>query len=261
MDNIITAYAIKNNCYKTAAPIKPVGIVVHSTGANNPYLKRYVDAPDEVGNNLYGNHWNNPMPGGRDVCVHSFIGYDRDNQIRVANILPYTYAAWGVGRGSKGSYNYAPTGHIQFEICEDGLDNADYFNKVFAVAAEYCAYLCKEFNLSPDSIVGHCEAAALGYGDNHADPEHWMKRFGRNMDDFRNDVKRIIKERTMNKIGMTVNANGRPLDNTPDAYAKPAVEKAVGRGILMGDEHGDLMLHSNITRQDVLVVLGRLGLI
>lgn len=43
--NIITAYATKNDCYKAARKMKPAGIVVHSTGANNPYLKRYVDAP------------------------------------------------------------------------------------------------------------------------------------------------------------------------------------------------------------------------
>lgn len=53
---IITAYATKNDCYKKAQKMTPKGIVVHSTGANNPYLKRYVDAPAEVGVNQYGNH-------------------------------------------------------------------------------------------------------------------------------------------------------------------------------------------------------------
>jgi N-acetylmuramoyl-L-alanine amidase len=57
----------------------PTGIVVHSTGVNNPYLKRYVDASDEVGINRYGNHWNTAMPGGKKVCVHAFIGYDDNN--------------------------------------------------------------------------------------------------------------------------------------------------------------------------------------
>lgn len=77
--NIITAYATKNDCYKAARKMKPAGIVVHSTGANYPYLKRYVDAPDEVGVNQYGNHWNNPASVmKRSVCVHSFIGYDKN---------------------------------------------------------------------------------------------------------------------------------------------------------------------------------------
>lgn len=46
-------------------------------------------------------------------------------------------------------------------------------------------------------------------------------------------------------------------DNTPDAYAKEAVEWAVKEGILKGNENGDYMLHSNVTRQDMLVFLHR----
>ena len=33
----------KNPCYKEGRKIKPKGIMVHSTGANNPNLKRYVE--------------------------------------------------------------------------------------------------------------------------------------------------------------------------------------------------------------------------
>lgn len=51
------------------------------------------------------------------------------------------------------------------------------------------------------------------------------------------------------------------LDNTPDEYALPAVEKAVEKGILKGNEHGDLMLHAPLLRQDLFVVLDRLGLL
>ena len=46
-------------------------------------------------------------------------------------------------------------------------------------------------------------------------------------------------------------------DNAPDAYAKEAIEWAVKNGILEGDGKGDYMLHSNITRQDMLVFLHR----
>lgn len=187
--NIITAYATKNDCYKAARKMKPAGIVVHSTGANNPYLKRYVDAPDEVGVNQYGNHWNNPASVmKRSVCVHSFIGYDKNGVVRVANILPYNFCCWGVGSGSKGSYNYNPA-YIQFEMCEDGLTNKAYFEAVRDTAIEYCAYLCKEYGLSVDNIVSHREAHALGYGSNHGDPDNWWKNFSYTMDMFRAAVK------------------------------------------------------------------------
>ena len=58
----------------------PKGIMVHSTGANNPTLRRYV-GPDDglLGANQYGNHWNTYRPGGRQVCVHGFIGKLKDN--------------------------------------------------------------------------------------------------------------------------------------------------------------------------------------
>lgn len=187
--DIITAYATKNDCYKKAQKMTPAGIVVHSTGANNPYLKRYVDAPDEVGVNAYGNHWNNPASVmGRSACVHSFIGYDKNKVVKVANILPYNYCCWGVGSGSKGSYNYSPA-YIQFEMCEDGLTDKAYMEAVYKVAVEYCVYLCKKFNLSVNNIVSHKEAHALGYGSNHGDPNNWWDRYGRTMNDFRAAVK------------------------------------------------------------------------
>ena len=186
---IITAYATKNPCYKKAAPLTPKGIVVHSTGANNPNLKRYVDSPASCGLNINRNHWNNE---GMNVCVHAFIGYDAKGNVSVANILPYNYKCWGVGSGKNGSFNNS---HIQFEICEDGLTDSKYFNKVWKVAVEYAAYLCEKFGLNPmgkNVIVGHYEAHKLGYGSNHADPGHWFSKHGKTMDDFRKAVKAKI---------------------------------------------------------------------
>ena len=40
---LIICHQAKNPCYIKAEPMTPKGIVVHSTGANNPNLKRYVD--------------------------------------------------------------------------------------------------------------------------------------------------------------------------------------------------------------------------
>ena len=192
MLNIIKAHAVKNLCYIADKKMVPQGIVVHSTGANNPYLKRYVDSVDEVGVNRNRNHWNTATPDGRKVCVHAFIGYDKNKQIKVAEILPLNVCCWGVGKGKKGSYNTNPA-YIQFEICEDNLADETYYKKAFAVAAEYCADLCKTYSINIDNIVGHCEAYRLGYGSNHSDPEHWMKNFGQTMNDFRKQVSEILK--------------------------------------------------------------------
>lgn len=189
--DIITAYAVKNDCYKANKPLKPKGIVVHSTGANNPNLSRYVDAPQFVGTNAYGNHWNTPKPGGREVCVHSFIGKDKNGDVKVANILPYTMQCWGCASGKKGSFNST---HIQFEVCEDGLTDKRYFELAISAAIEYCAYLCYTFGLDISSIVSHAEAHKMGYASNHGDIDHWLKKFGWDMNGFRRSVKEVYEK-------------------------------------------------------------------
>lgn len=181
----------KNDCYKKATKITPKGIVVHSTGANNPYLKRYVQPDDGLlGNNTNNNSWNR---SGVEKCVQAFIGKDKNGDVQVYQTLPFNYAGWGVGKGKKGSYNYNPTGYIQFEICEDNLTDEEYFNKVFNLAAEFCAYLIKEYNLSVDNVVSHQEAYKRGYGSNHKDCDHWLKKFNKDMNWFRNKIEALLE--------------------------------------------------------------------
>jgi len=57
-----------STCYKGTSIMTIKGVLWHSTGANNPNLKRYVqpsdNAPDKdewiklLGKNSYGNDWN-----------------------------------------------------------------------------------------------------------------------------------------------------------------------------------------------------------
>lgn len=187
----------KNDCYKKGQKITPKGIVVHSTGANNTSLKRYVQPDDGIlGTNKNNNHWNR---GGLSKCVHGFIGKDKEGVVRCYQTLPFNYACWGVGKGKKGSYNYNPA-YIQFEICEDNLKNEEYFNQAFEKAIEFCAYLCEKYNLSVNNIVSHQEAYKKGYGSNHGDCDHWLKKFGKDMDWFRSEVsKRLNKEEVPKK--------------------------------------------------------------
>lgn len=223
---IIQCYQTKNPCYRKGTPMKPVGIVVHSTGANNPHLCRYVDCPERLGVNRYGNHWNRPEAA---TLVHGAIGLDKEGFVTVVNTLPYTMAAWGVGKGSRGSYNYDPTGHIQFEMCEDDLTDPSYFDQVMGTAVAYCARLCREYGLAAESIVSHKEAHALGYASNHGDPENWMGRFGMTMEDFRARVRAKLKgEVTI--MGKVVNrdelvawidAHAVEVEEQPEPEVKP----------------------------------------
>ena len=172
-----------NACYKAGKTITPKGIMVHSTGANNPNLKRYV-GPDDglLGKNQYNNHWNQDKPDGRQVCVHGFIGKLADGSIATYQTLPWNYRAWHAG----GSANDT---HIGFEICEDDLTDTSYFSAVYKEAVELCVYLCKQYGLTEKDIICHSEGYKLGIASNHGDVMHWFPKHGKSMDIFRADVK------------------------------------------------------------------------
>ncbi len=204
----------RNECYITGKTIRPKGVMVHSTGANNPNVSRYVPGDPEVGQsgsprwNVYhpGGKDIGPHPyiydqktkrcktcGGRQVCVHAFVGRFADGQAGVVQTLPWTMRGWHSGSGKKGS---AQNTHIGFEICEDGLSDPEYFRAVYLEAVELTAYLCQQFGLDPLAdgvVICHQEGYRRGIASNHGDVLHWWPKFGKTMDDFRADVARAMK--------------------------------------------------------------------
>src|SRR5574344_1125771 len=145
-------YLTHNDCYSKPTYINgdPTGIVVHDTGAGNPWIKRYVQARDDnpdmdainadLGINTNRNDWNKSQSAGesdRWACVHAFIGKNAAGDTNVYETLPYDICCWGVGAiaydkyGNEvdpkskyvdhwgPSYNYNPQARIQFEICDD----------------------------------------------------------------------------------------------------------------------------------------------
>ena len=230
----------QNACYKAGKTITPKGIMVHSTGANNPWLKRYV-GPDDgfLGVNAAGTHWNTPLPGGQQVCVHAFIGKLKDGSIATYQTLPWNMRGWHCG-------GQANNTHIGFEICEDGLSDASYFNAVYREAVDLCVYLCKLYGLTEKDIICHSEGAAMGIASNHADVMHWFPKHGKSMDTFRAAVKEKLNEK-----------EEPAMDNTPAGWAKDAVEWAASLGVIKGDDSGDLRLGSPLTREEFCVMLKR----
>lgn len=208
--NLKKLFLTKNACYIAGAKMTPKGIMVHSTGANNPALKRYV-GPDDglLGKNAYSNHWNTYNPEGRQVCVHGFIGKLADGTIATYQTLPWDMVGWHSGSGSKGNANNM--GYIGFEICEDGLTDASYFNAVYQEAVQLCAMLCKTYGIKPEkpTLICHSEGRALGIASNHGDVMHWFPKHGKSMDTFRADVQKAM--------GGAATAPG-----TPDAPTAPA---------------------------------------
>ena len=179
----------RNECYSAGQTIKPRGVMVHSTGANNPNVSRYVPGDAEMGRNTGGNHWDQPGK----LCVHAFVGKFADGTVGTVQTLPWNRRAWHCGSGKKGSANDT---HIAFEICEDGLTDPTYFQAVYREAAELTAHLCKEYGLDPlgdGVIICHQEGYRRGIASNHGDVLHWWPKFGRTMDDFRADVAKLLR--------------------------------------------------------------------
>lgn len=178
----------QNDCYKAGRTIVPRGILVHSTAANNPWLRRYVGPDDgRLGVNANGNHWNRP---GIEKCVHAFVGLDKNGQVCTYQTLPWNCRGWHAGGAANNT-------HIGFEICEDGLKDGSYFAAVYREAVELCAYLCRLFQLDPRKdgvLLCHSEGHARGIASNHADVMHWFPKHGKDMDDFRADVDKTMKE-------------------------------------------------------------------
>ena len=182
---------LKNNdCYKAGKTFIPRGVMIHSTGANNPHLSRYVPGNDEIGRNTGGNHWD---MSGTTACVHAFVGKLADGSVGVVQTLPWNRRGWHAGKGSCGSANDT---HISFEICEDGLQDAGYFSAVYQAAVELTADLCKQCGLDPEVdgvVICHSEGHAREIASNHADVMHWFPIHGKSMDTLRADVTRVME--------------------------------------------------------------------
>lgn len=263
---LLTCILTQNDCYKVKQTITPQGIMVHSTGADNPNLKRYVqplagDADHaailaRLGTNQNKNDWNR---AGLDVCVHGFIGRLEDGSVASVQTLPWDHRGWHAGTGASGES--ANDTHISFEICEDGLTDPDYFRLVYREAVELTAYLCRQYGLDPlkdGVVICHSEGFRRGTASNHADVEHWFPRHGKSMDDFRADtaaelVKPGPESEPEKEDNMTYY---KTLAEVPEDY-RPTVEKLVEAGALKGTGSNVLNVSEDFCR--AMTVLDRLG--
>lgn len=200
---IYRLFFANSDCYKSGTKQVSKGVQVHSTGANNPYLSRYVQPNDgRLGNNKYGNSHNRPDV---DVCANAYIGRLANGSVAVYQALPWDMRCWISGKGKNGNANRL--GYIGYEICEDSLNDESYFNEaVMNVAVNLTAHLCQVMGVTPDSVVAiypegnalsvmdHSELSAKGLASGHSDITHWLRRYGKRMKDFRQAVQQAMDE-------------------------------------------------------------------
>ena len=229
----------QNDCYRKGRYIRPRGVMVHSTGAANPYLRRYLSPDDGRLGEPSSRHWNQ---GGVGACVHAMIGKTADGSVAVYQTLPWTMRSWHCGRSGNDT-------HISFEICEDGLTDRAYFHATYQAAVDLTAYLCRRFGLNPlaDGVVlCHSEGYKRGIASNHADVMHWWRKFGATMDDFRADValemaraqggeRDLTEQEVRSIVREELAAAQSERDRLPASdWAKDGLEKAKAAGITDG---------------------------
>ena len=188
---IYRQFFTKADCYKRKTIQQPKGVQVHSTGANNSYLKRYVQPDDgRLGVNPNNNSHNK---SGLDVCANAYIGKLNNGTPAIYQTLPWNYRCWLSGSSTKGNAN--KLGYIGFEICEDNLQNEDYFRAaVMGLSVNLVAYLCLEYNIPLSNVHDHKELHQMGLASNHADIRHWLTKYNLTMDDYRAEVQAAINE-------------------------------------------------------------------
>ena len=278
----------QSSWYKGAGKTTIRGVLWHSTGANNPNLKRYVQPDDSavdrarmldlLGVNKSGNDWNHIS---REAGVHAWVGKLASGEVASVQVGDWDKKAWGCGSGKKGSCN---NGWIQFEICEDNLSDPVYFEKVYREAVELTAYLCKLYNLDPQGtvtysgvrvpvILCHQDSYQLGLGSNHGDVLHWLPKYGKSMQTVRDDVSALLAGANTNKEeddDMDV-ARFKELwgemrkelqDNDSSKYSEEARAWATSTGLIAGNGteingEPNYMWADVLTREQFVTVLYR----
>ena len=236
-------YDSYNYTHPMYTDMKPVGVLWHDTAGGNPNLCRYVQPSKRdknyeylmnlIGKNTGGNDWNtlgliNPD---HKAGLNAWVGKLADGSVATVQSLPWTWRPNGCGSGDKGSCN---DGWLQFEICDDGYETGTktYFDKAYNEAVKLTAYLCKKFGINPKgtvvhngvtvpTILCHKDSNDLELGSAHGDIYIWFKKYGKTMDNVRNDVQNLINS-TQNESESDV-----PVSNSGESKVNDALKDEV----------------------------------
>ena len=262
-----------------ASTMQPLGVLWHSTGAPNPYIKRYCNP--YYGDQGYDylveylglngvNDWNHTYQA---AGVNAWVGKVNNGEVTTVQSLYWNMTPWGCG----GALNST---HIQFEICEpESLYDEDYTMKAYKEACELTAYLCDLYNIDPwgyhtiygvniPNITCHYQASLYGsaFATCHADVLHWFPMYGIDMNTIRNDVQAILDGKEQEEEEMTQEEFNGFMNNyltslakeSTSDWAKEAVEYCKDNGILVGDEQGNMMSQKFVSRQELAAIVQRL---
>lgn len=171
------------------------------------------------------------------TSAHYFVD-DRE----VWRSVPELWTAWAVG-GKKwgdaaetgGGTLYGTvnnTNSISVELCDTAKDGAlRASEETLARGAELCREIMGRYWIPLERVVRHFDVTGKHCPAYFMDPAAWA--------------------------GFKARLDGKQMDNTASPGHREGVAWAVERGILRGNESGDLMLHEAVTREQVCTMLFR----
>lgn len=244
-------YATQNGAYRAGRTIRVEGCVNHSLGVAQPSA--------EV---MFG-RMNRADAG---WGVNAILGDFHTGEGRILLCMPYDRRPWGVGSGSKGSWNNS---RIQWEVCEpaghtyaggtmvgyDVAKNQGYFERMWKLLVAWNVYVAVKLGYGAATVNDHAESYLAGMGSNHADMGQWLPKHGKSMNDLRHEVQAILDqeedamtEERVREIVAEELARLLPprrvyhqVSELPQ-WARPSVELLLAAGILQGDQAGQLQL-------------------
>lgn len=173
------------------------------------------------------------MAGNLDCAVHYFVD-DKE----IYKCLEDHWQGWHAGDG--GNYAGGNYTSIGIEVCEhSGIDQKKAFENAAWLVNELCTTNgFTAIKKHKDWSGKYCPHILLDGKD------------GLTWEWFLNTVQsyRTLVEEPLPS-----------LDNTPADWARVSLNKALERGILIGDQNGDLKLHAPLTLERLLVLLDRCG--
>lgn len=244
-------YATQNGAYRAGRTIRVEGCVNHSLGVAQPSA--------EV---MFG-RMNRADAG---WGVNAILGDFHTGEGRILLCMPYDRRPWGVGSGSKGSWNNS---RIQWEVCEpaghtyaggtmvgyDVAKNQGYFERMWKLLVAWNVYVAVKLGYGAATVNDHAESYLAGMGSNHADMGQWLPKHGKSMNDLRHEVQAILDQEedamTEERVRQIVAEELERLLPPRRVYhqvselpqwARPSVELLLAAGILQGDQAGQLQL-------------------
>lgn len=245
-------YATQNGAYRAGRTIRPEGCVNHSLGVAQPSLEA-----------MYSRMNRTDVKWG----VNAILGDFHTGEGRILLCMPYDRRPWGVGSGTRGSWNNS---RIQWEICEpaghtyaggtmvgyDVARNQAYFERMWKLLVAWNVFVAVELGYEAATINDHAESYIAGMGSNHADLSQWLPKHGKSMNHLRHEVQAILDQKeettlTEEQVRKIVTEELERRLPSQQVYhqvselprwAQPSVEQLLAAGILQGDQAGQLQL-------------------